>query len=210
VISPAAADLLGVLAYSELCAFERNAADAAGAPSLVDKVELARLSRHEHDHFEQLCVYLSSQGIEPLSALEPFVVAWDTFHSNMAPRDWLEGLIKTYVGDGIAADFYREVSAYLDTDTAALINEVVSDSQRSEYMTSRLREAIAEDPKVAGRLALWGRRLMGEMISQATLVAGSRPALQEMFTEQADQVEGLINRLTVEHSRRMDALGLAS
>ena len=210
MISSAATDLLGVLAYSELCAFERNAVDAAAAPTLTDKVELARLARHEHEHFEQMCAYLTSQGIEPLGAIEPFVQAWDTYHANMAPRDWLEGLIKTYVGDGIAADFYREVSAYLDADTAALIKDVVSDSQRSEYMTTRLREAIATDPKVAGRLALWGRRLMGEMISQATLVAGSRPALREMFAEQADQVEGLINRLTVEHSRRMDALGLAS
>ena len=161
VMSPAAADLLGVLAYSELCAFERNAIDAASAPTLVDKVELARLARHEHEHFERMCAFLTQHGHDALETIEPFVAAWDTFHASMAPRDWLEGLIKTYVGDGIAADFYREVSAYLDAETAALISEVVSDSQRSEYMTARLREVIAADPKVAGRLALWGRRQIG-------------------------------------------------
>ena len=28
--------------------------------------------------------------------------------------DWLEGLVKAYVGDGIAPDFYREIATYVD------------------------------------------------------------------------------------------------
>ena len=47
--------------------------------------------------------------------------ALDAFHAHTAPRDWYEGLIKAYVGDGLAADFYREIAAYLDADTRDLI-----------------------------------------------------------------------------------------
>jgi hypothetical protein len=56
------------------------------------------------------------------------------------------------------------------------------------------------------------------MISQATLVAGSRPALQELFfassageaTKTATDITAMVNRLTVGHAKRMDVLGLAS
>jgi hypothetical protein len=56
------------------------------------------------------------------------------------------------------------------------------------------------------------------MISQATLVAGSRPALQELFLRPpagetamtATELTAMVNRLTVGHAKRMDVLGLAS
>ena len=34
----------------------------------------------------------------------------------------------------------------------------------------RVRRAIEEDPVVAGRLALWGRRIVGEALAQAQTV----------------------------------------
>ena len=48
--------------------------------------------------------------------MAPFEAAIDLFHAHTAPADWYEGLIKAYVGDGLAADFYREIAAYLDAD----------------------------------------------------------------------------------------------
>jgi hypothetical protein len=58
---------------------------------------------------------------------------------------------------------------------------------------------------------------MGEMISQATLVAGSRPALLELFFNPPTgegsnftDLTAMVNRLTVSHAKRMDILGLAS
>jgi hypothetical protein len=106
----------------------------------------------------------------------------------------------------------------MDSETAKLVTEVLSDVGHAEFAVERIRTAIEQDPKVAGRLALWGRRLMGEMISQATLVAGSRPALQELFLRPpagetamtATELTAMVNRLTVGHAKRMDIIGLAS
>lgn len=213
--TPAVADLLGVLAYGELVAFERIAEDAAHAPTVADKIALGRIAAAEFAHFEKIAEFLTAQGVDPQSAMEPFVDVFNHFHENMEPNNWLEGLLKVYVGDGIAADFYREISAYLDTDARALVDEVLSDNGHSVFAIAKLRDAIEHDPKVAGRLALWGRRIMGEMISQAAMVAGTRPALAEIFiakngAESGNELSGIVNRLTVAHSRRMDALGLAS
>ena len=54
-------------------------------------------------------------------AMQPFHAPFDTFHEYTKPKDWLEGLLKAYVGDGFAADFYREVAAFVDEETRTLV-----------------------------------------------------------------------------------------
>ncbi len=212
VTTPSVIDLLGVLAYGELTSFERTTYGASIAPTVADKVTLAAVAAHEHANFERISAYLVSLGVNPLDAMEPFVAPLNAFHANLEAKDWLEGLMKSYVGDGIAADFYREISTHLDDQTTELVTDILSDSTLADFAVEHLRSAIATDPKVSGRLALWGRRMMGEMISQATVVAGSRPALQELFlgSVNATELTSLVNKLTVAHARRMDQLGLAS
>ena len=51
----------------------------------------------------------------------------------------------------------------------------------------RVRAAIAADPRVGGRLALWGRRLMGEALSQAQRVAAERDALSALLAGGVDR-----------------------
>lgn len=211
----AAIDLLGALAYGELTAFERVAEDAKLAPTLADKVQLADLATTEFGHFRQLRDRLVQLGEDPMEAMRAFEAPLDAFHDNTAPSDWLEGLVKAYVGDGLANDFYREVAAYVDADTRALVLEVLADSGQAEFVVDRVRAAIEDDPKVAGRLALWGRRLVGEALSQAQRVAADRDSLSALLTGSIDRpgldlaaMGRMFTRLTEAHTARMTALGL--
>ena len=54
----AVVDLLGAIAYGEISAFERLAADARMAPGLADKAALAKMAAVEFFHFERLRDYL--------------------------------------------------------------------------------------------------------------------------------------------------------
>jgi hypothetical protein len=213
----AVVDLLGALAYGELMAFSKLAADAESAPSPRDKAEVARLAVTEFLHYEQIVARLEELGTDPQVAIAPFVEAIDGFHERTAPNDWLEGLVKAYVGDGIAQDFYREIAAYVDADTRALVEAVIEDMGRDEYIVRAVREAIADDPRIGGRLALWGRRLVGEALTQAQRVGVERDALASLLVGApgrpgADLAElgRMFARLTDEHTRRMARLGLAA
>jgi hypothetical protein len=211
-------DLFGVLAYGELTAFARLAADAELAPSLSAKAALARMAVAEFGHFELLRDRLSELGADPDAAMEPFVAAIDGFHERTAPSTWLEGLVKAYVGDGIASDFYREIGAMIDPSSRELVNRVLADTGQAEFVVSAVRSAIAKDPKVAGRLALWGRRLLGEALSQGQRVAADRDALVALLVGRAGSAPGtdladmarMFVRLTDSHSRRMARLGLSA
>jgi hypothetical protein len=76
-----------------------------------------------------------------------------------------------------------------------------------------VREAIQADPRVAGRLALWARRLVGEALGQAQRVAAERESLARLLAGgsafQLGEIGRMFARLTDSHAQRMAALGLA-
>jgi hypothetical protein len=208
-------DLLGGLAYGELTAFSRLAGDAELAPTLEGKAALARMAAAEFGHYERIERRLRELGVEPRAAMEPFVAAIDAFHDRTSPSTWLEGLVKAYVGDGIASDFYREISVYVDPETRALVVSVLDDLGHSEFAVTAVRAAIEADPSVSGRLALWGRRLVGEALSQAQQVAAERDALTSLLVGGGNyygadlaELARMFARLTDEHTVRMQRLGL--
>jgi hypothetical protein len=209
--SSAVLDLVGVLAYGELTAFERLAADAQLAPTLADKAALAGMAAAEFGHFTRLRDYLTELGGDPDSVMRPFVSALDAFHRNTAPADWLESLVKAYVGDRIAADFYREIAGYCDPRTGELVRDVLADTGHAAFVVERVRAAVAADPALSGRLSLWARRIVGEALAQAQRVVADRPALAQLVGGSGDlaEVTRLLARLIDAHTARMAALGLS-
>jgi hypothetical protein len=210
---PGVVELLGLLAYASLVGFFRLTNDAELAASLADKAALAEMAVAEFGSFQLLRSRIQELNSDPSEAMRPFVAAIDQFHARTAPSDWLEGLVKAYVGDGIAADFYRMVAQLLDEQTRALVLEVLADTGHAEFAVARVRLAIEADPRVAGRLALWARRLVGEALGQAHLVAAEREPLARLVAGGAPAHAGAVGRmfaqLTDSHARRMAALGLA-
>jgi hypothetical protein len=213
----AVVDLIGAIAYGEISAFDRLAEDARLAPSLADKLALGKMATVQFNHVEPLLARVTALGAEPMQAMAPFVKPFDAFHAKTAPSNWLEGLVKAYVGDGLAADFYREVAAFLDADTRDLVIASLVDSGHSDFVVDRVRRAIERDGRVAGPLALWGRRLMGEALSQAQRVVAERDSLAALLAGGVDRpgldlaaLGRMFTRLTENHAQRMAELGLAS
>src|ERR1700750_3218130 len=109
----AVVDLLGVVGYGVLVAFDRLADDARLAPDLGRRALLAQMAAAEMAHYRRLVDRLAQLGADPEDAMRPFVGPLDAFHDSTRPSDWLEGLVKAYVGDGIADDFFREIAGFL-------------------------------------------------------------------------------------------------
>jgi len=211
VDNPAVVDLLGVLAYAELTAFDRLAEDARLAPTLGGRAALARMAAAEIAHHGRLTERLAELGVDPAQAMAPFVTALDAFHEGTRPSTWLEGLVKAYVGDGLATDFYREIASFLPEPDKALVLEVLADTGHADFAVREVRAAIRADRKVPGRLSLWGRRLVGEAITQTQAVIAEHDRLAELIIAGTGDLAGvsrLIERITSAHTKRMKALGL--
>ena len=211
--SAAVVDLLGALAYGELSAFDHLADDAGLAPTLTARARMSAMAAIEFGHYQRLADRLVAIGADPEAAMAPFVAALETYHSLTKPSTWPESVVKAYVGDGLAADFYREVAEFADDATGELIRDVLTEAGRAEFAVHEVAAAVAEQPAIAGRLALWGRRLVGEAISQTQHVLADRDSLMRLLIEGTGDlsgVTGLIGRITDRHEERMRELGLAS
>jgi hypothetical protein len=205
-------DLLGALAYGELSAFDRLAEDARTAPTLATRAALAKMAGAEIGHFRLLEEHLAGLGVAAEEVMAPFVRALDDYHRSTAPHDWLESLVKVYLGDGLAADFYREVAGFLPERTSALVLGVLADTGHGAFAEREVASAIAENRQVRDRLALGGRRLLGEAITQAQHVVAERDDLAEFFVSGFGDLSGigvLFKKLQLRHNRRMATLGLS-
>ncbi|MBF4766372.1 hydroxylase [Nocardioides agariphilus] len=213
----AVVDLLAAISYGEISAFERLAEDSKMAPVIRDKVALASMASAELGHVARLHERIAELGADPFEAMAPFIEPIEKFHRHTAPSDWHEGLVKAYVGDGLAADFYREIAAYLDAATRDLVIASLEDAGQADFVVDRIRQAILAQPSLAGRLALWGRRLMGEALTQAQRVAAERESLSALLAGGIDRpgldlasIGRMFTRITERHAERMSHLGLAS
>ncbi|MFE3293291.1 ferritin-like fold-containing protein [Rhodococcus sp. NPDC059234] len=208
---PGVGELFAVLAYGEISAFYRLAEDAQMAPSLPGKVALASMAAAEMSHFETLHAALTDRGQEVYAAMAPFVQPLDDYHASTRPSTWLESLVKAHVGDGIAADFYLEIADSLDPSVAAVVREVLAETGHSEFVVHEVSAAVAASKKDKDRLMLWGRRLLGEAITQAQFVMAQREALTELvITANGDlnSIAALFDRMQQRHAERMAVLGL--
>ncbi|MFE3055722.1 ferritin-like fold-containing protein [Nocardia sp. NPDC059239] len=209
---PGATDLFAVLAYGEISAFYRLAEEAKLSPTLRGRVAVAKMAGNEMEHFKTLEQALADRGVDIFDAMAPFVRALDAYHASTDPSTWLESMVKFYVGDGIAADFYTEIAGALAPEVADVVRDVLAETSHSEFVIEEVRTAVALNRSERDRLALWGRRLLGEAITQAQYVMAQRDGLTELVLTATGDLNGvatLFEHMQNSHAERMRVLGLS-
>jgi hypothetical protein len=209
---PGVNELFAVLAYGEIAAFYRLTDEARMAPNLLGRISMASMAAAEMTHYELLRDSLESRGVDVVSAMSKYVSALENYHRLTMPSTWLEALVKTYVGDALAADLYLEIADGLPDEVADVVRSALAETGHSLFVVAEVRAAATTSSKQRSRLALWSRRLFGEAITQAQYVLAEHDELVDLVVSGPGglgQLSAFFDRLQDTHDRRMRELGLS-
>jgi hypothetical protein len=209
---PGVNELFALLAYGEVAAFYRLTDEARMAPDLRGRISMASMAAAEMAHYEVLCEALEKRGVDVLPAISKYASALEGYHRLTTPSTWLEALVKTYIGDALAADFYLEIADSLPDEVADVVRSTMSETAHSQFVVAEVRAAIAKSNKQRSRLALWSRRLLGEAITQAQYVLAEHDELVDLVVSRTGglaQVSEFFDRLQRTHDERTRELGLS-
>ncbi|MDX1888634.1 ferritin-like fold-containing protein [Mycolicibacterium sp. 050158] len=208
---PGVEQLFALLAYGEVAAFYRLTDEARMAPNLAGRINMASMAAAEMNHYELLRDALAKRGVDIVSAMTKYASALENYHRLTTPSTWLEALVKTYIGDALAADFYLEIASALPADAADVVRGVLSETGHSQFVVAEVKAAIAASDKQRHRLALWSRRLLGEAITQAQYVLAEHDELVDLVVSSGEGLGRLtefFDRLQNTHASRVRELGL--
>jgi 1,2-phenylacetyl-CoA epoxidase catalytic subunit len=208
---PGITELFALLAYGEVAAFYRLTEEARMAPNLAGRINLARMAAAEMGHFDVLRDALAGRGVDVVPAMTKYASALENYHRLTTPSTWLEALVKTYIGDALAADFYMEIAGSLPLEAGDVVRAVLSETGHSQFVVAEVRAAVSSSDRQRHRLALWSRRLLGEAITQAQFVLAEREDLFDLVMSSGEgltQLTEFFGRLQQTHANRVRELGL--
>ena len=226
-----AVELLGLVAQVAHTEFVRLAADSQAAPSIEQRLALSRCAAECVQGRDRVLDRIAELGADPVAAMARHEHVMDDFDARTAPGSWWERLLTAYVGYGVADDFCRLAAEGLDERSRTLVLEVLGAGSPAELAAAELDAASARDTVLAARLALWGRRLVGESLSVVQRLLAQRPALERLLhaarsghgaesaeaeptttnaRPRAGESAAVLGELTAEHTRRMNRLRLTA
>lgn len=205
-LTPALPRYLGQAAYLQLSNFETLTGLIATAPTVANKAALSKVAALSLKKYEGLVAEIELAGGSAADYMEPFAPHIESFQRLTKAGDWYEGLVTSYVTAGILDDFFIALAGGLPDGPAGRIRSLLSGNEGSRLIVGELSAATLANPRLASRLALWGRRLVGDTL----LIA--RSALAVPANQSADEahLEPVFTELIAAHTRRMDDLGLTA
>ncbi|QAY64554.1 hypothetical protein ET495_16585 [Xylanimonas allomyrinae] len=214
-------EVVGLAAYVRLGLFGIIGQHTWDAPDLASSQRMLAIGLRVGEQQGRLLAIGASHGVEPVELMRPFAGVLDSFEARTPESSWWEGLLKGVVGHGVASDLCRLLARGLPGDLAAQVVGAMEYTDDDERATSIVRAGVEADGRLGSRLALWGRRVVGESLSLSQALLTTRPSFGELARAampatvapegpSADVVAWVLGELTAEHTRRMDRMGLAA
>lgn len=205
-MTPDVLPFLGQVAYFELAVFESLTRAVSAAPTLEAKEGLSAAAGEVLAKHHGVVAEIRNLNADPAEVMEPFAPAIDRFEQLTSGRDWYEMLLGVYLTAGFLDDFFVVLVGGLPPAVARRMEELLATDRSAEVIGAELKKGMENDPLLASRLALWGRRLVGDtqLVARSALHGSGNQASDE------ERIEPVFTDLIAEHTRRMDGLGLTA
>ncbi len=210
-LQPDPVALVARTAYLELSLFEAASSIAGRATDLADREAVTRVAAAVLEKHTALVDLLTELGQDSTEAMQPYTAEIDRYWRRFGDTGWHESVLTLHLATGLLDDFFVQLGAGLPDGLAERFRRIVGADIGQEVLFRILAAAIGVDRRTASRLALWGRRTVGDtlLVARSALESASDAAGAPTTTEER-RVEPVLNDLIAAHTRRMDRLGLTA
>ncbi|HWL00771.1 MAG TPA: ferritin-like fold-containing protein [Microbacteriaceae bacterium] len=204
--TPAPEEFLARAAYVQLTIFEDLAHAVTIAPTTRAKAVLAAATSASLARHSSIIAELAALGVDAGEAMERHRAVVDRFQRLTQGNDWTETALTCHLAGGFLDDLFAALAEGLPAELAERVRAAYRPRPADAEFVALLSAAMSENPRLAPRLALWGRRILGD----ALLVARDALNLGRGDVREEQRVEPAFSELIAQHTRRMDALGLSA
>jgi tRNA-(MS[2]IO[6]A)-hydroxylase (MiaE)-like len=205
-LTPDLTTFLGKAAYLQLSIFENLSRIVRSAPTTESKSALSTVAGFALLKHQALVAEIERHGSDAAEIMSPFVAEIDGFQRVTEGNDWFESVTSCYLTAGFLDDFLVRLASGLSGAAGARVVALLEADSGEAVIVAELLAAIEKNPRLAARLAMWGRRLVGDTMLLA------RWMLRPSDNRDSDEarIEPVFTELIAAHTRRMDALGLTA
>lgn len=204
-LAPEKREFLARAAAHQLLSIEWRAQAVAASPRVAVKQSLAPIVDEAGARHAFLLAELRRMRVKPEAAVAAHWPEFEAYRAQLRSDDWYEQLLVAYLADGLLRDSFLAMAPGVGSD-GQRVAEQLGDDAGEPLLREALREEFETDPRLGARMALWGRRLVGDTL---LLVRGGY-RLPEDAVEADARVTAAFSDLVAGHTRRMDSLGLTA
>lgn len=208
-VRPALVPFVGQALGLELELVAKAGRVLADAPSLESRVVLAEVVRIHAARASDFARILESEPVDAAEAMRPYAETTRSFAAAIEGADWYEQVLALHVASGLLVDFFVAIAPGLPGDDRdAMLRALRSESPHA-LLVGLLQQAIEATPRLSDRLAVWGRRIVGDALLQMYLAVNGPDDAGRAVPSQP-RLEPAFNDIVASHTRRMDELGLTA
>ncbi|MGB3413477.1 MAG: ferritin-like fold-containing protein [Microbacteriaceae bacterium] len=192
--------------YFELKLFTLLSNGVEQAPDLVLSEGLSLAAAHALRAHHDLAAELIRGGEDPVLQMQEFTKDYDEFFTRVHTDSWVELVLTAYLVGGLLGDFTRHILDAQDPRNDTLVT-ALNGRADSPVVREVLMQILESSPGQADRLALWGRRLVGDVLLLC------RETFRELLSDSgvaSAPLQASLTAIIAEHTRRMDSLGLTA
>lgn len=210
-LTPDLRTFLGKAAYLQLVDFENLSVAITSAPTAEAKARLSTAASLTLAQHHALADEIVRAALDVGEVMGEFSAEIDALTTRLMGRDWPEMLVTCHITAGFLDDFLARLAAGLQRDVAGRVIKSLESDVGASIVADHIIQAIETDPLLGSRLAMWGRRLVGDtmLIARYTLESEKLTDPSQHDSVEA-RIEPVFTELIASHTRRMDALGLTA
>ena len=165
----------------------------------------------------ELISIITSMGYDSVDLEDRVAERIDSMLDHTAGVGWHEALMRLYVAIGILEDFARATAKGLTQAKKSKVLALLNSDELEQFTLSALQSEIGVRPEIVGRLAMYGRSLVADVLLEVSQSVSYDNILTELPTDEVDAararfkaLEPFTSDLIAAHAVRMDRLGLTS